>query len=157
MPSKDDALLKRLLAIFKIEAREHIEALASGLVELEKASTEETRAGILDQTFRGAHSLKGAARAVNVTDIEALCQALEGVFAALKREEIAVTPELFDLLHRIVDALGTLLEFIDATAPASTKPPVADLVQSLQIALTGKSSTKPREPAEVSVASMPES
>ncbi len=119
------------------------------------------RAGVLDRTFRGAHSLKGAARAVNVTDIEALCQSLEGVFAALKRNEIVASPELFDLLHRIVDALAQLLEFIDADAPASAKPRVTDLVHSLQSALTGKSSSKTREPAEttaeVSVPSAPES
>jgi two-component system chemotaxis sensor kinase CheA len=161
MPSKDDDLLKRLLAIFKIEAREHVEAIASGLVELEKASTEETRADILDKTFRGAHSLKGAARAVNVTDIEALCQSLESVFAALKRREITSSPELFDLLHRNVDALGKLLEFISAEAPTSEKPRVSDLVRSLQAVLSGKSSTRPREHAEtlteVPVATVPES
>jgi two-component system, chemotaxis family, sensor kinase CheA len=161
MTSKDDDLMKRLLAIFKIEAREHIEAIASGLVGLEKAATEEARAGILDQTFRGAHSLKGAARAVNVTDIEALCQSLEGAFAAMKRNEIVASPELFDLLHRIVDALSELLEFTDTGAPASAKSRVADLVHSLQIALTGNLSTQTpglaKAPREVSVATTLES
>jgi two-component system chemotaxis sensor kinase CheA len=161
MISKDDDLLKRLLATFKVEAREHIEAIASGLVELEKAATEETRAAILDRTFRGAHSLKGAARAVNVTDIETLCQSLESVFAALKRKEIGSSPELFDLLHRLVDALGKLLECLNAQAPVSAKPRVSDLVRSLQAVLTGNSSTRSRElaeiPTEVPVISAPES
>src|SRR5271170_3014304 len=101
MSAPNDALLQRLLAIFKVEAQEHIEAIASGLVDLEKAATEEARAGLLDATFRHAHSLKGAARAVNVIDIEKLCQSLESVFAAFKRGEITPAPELFDLLHRI--------------------------------------------------------
>jgi two-component system chemotaxis sensor kinase CheA len=147
MPSKDEALLKRLLATFKIEAQEHIQGIDSGLVELEKASSEETRAGILDVTFRHAHSLKGAARAVNVTDIEAICQSLEGVFAALKRREIAPSPELFDLLQRNADALGKLLRFIDEPT-ASAKPRVADLTRSLQGVLAAKSPAQPGEPAE---------
>jgi two-component system chemotaxis sensor kinase CheA len=157
MPSKDDALLKRLLATFKVEAQEHIQGIDSGLVELEKASAGEARAGILDATFRHAHSLKGAARAVNVTDIETICQSLEGVFAALKRQEIAPSPELFDLLHRNADALGELLGFLDAEPTASAKPRVADLIRSLQGVLTGKSPTQPREPAEAppTVASSP--
>ena len=146
MPSKDDELLQRLLSIFKIEAQEHIEAIASGLVELENASTPEARAGILDRTFRSAHSLKGAARAVNVTDIESLCQSLEGVFAALKRGEIIPSAEFFDLLHRIVGSLGTLLEFISGGAPASGKPKVSDLIHSLQTVLTGSSPATRREP-----------
>ncbi len=148
MPSKDDALLKRLLATFKVEAQEHIQGMDSGLVALENASAEEARANILDTTFRHAHSLKGAARAVNVTDIETICQSLEGVFAALKRQEIAPSPELFDVLHRNVDALGELLGFIDAEPPASIKPRVADLTRSLQGVLTGKPPAQPREPAE---------
>src|SRR5258708_30065189 len=147
MPSKDDALLKRLLATFKVEAQEHIQGIDSQLVELEKASAEEARAGILDATFRHAHSLKGAARAVNVTDIEAICQSLENVFSALKRREIVFSPELFDLLHRNADALGKLLGFIDAEPTASAKPRVADLIHSLQSVLTGKSPEQPRDPA----------
>jgi two-component system chemotaxis sensor kinase CheA len=148
MPSNDDALLKRLLVTFKVEAQEHIQGIDSGLVELEKASAGEARAGILDATFRHAHSLKGAARAVNVTDIEMICQSLEGVFAALKRQEIAPSPELFDLLHRNADALGSLLGFINAGPTASAKPSVAGLIRSLQGVLTGKAPAQPREPAE---------
>jgi len=149
MPAKDDALLKRLLATFKVEAQEHIEAMASGLVGLEKASSEEEQAAILDTTFRHAHSLKGAARAVSVTDIEALCQSLEGVFAALKRRGIVPSPELFDLLHRIVDALGKSLEFISAGPTAAARPRIADLIHSLQIVLTGKSPMSPAQPARM--------
>ena len=83
-----------------------------------------------------------------MTDIEAICQSLEGVFAALKRQEIAPSPELFDLLHRNADALGGLLGFIDAEPAASEKPRAADLIRSLQSVLAGKSPAQPREPAE---------
>lgn len=136
MPAKDDKLLSRLLATFNIEAREHIQAIASGLIELELVAPAETRAAVLDATFRAAHSLKGAARTVKVTDIETLCQALEGVFAALKREEITASPELFDLLHRVVDALTRLLQSADAESAGVQRPGVADLVRSLQAAVT---------------------
>ena len=132
MPTKDDELLQRLLVIFKVEAHEHVDAIASGLVELEKATADEARA-LLDQTFRAAHSLKGAARAVNVTEVEALCQALESVFAALKSDKIASTPELFDLLHQVVDGLGALLAL---TPSSSGKLNVEILIRSLEASLT---------------------
>ena len=148
MPQEDNNLLKRLRATFKVEAQEHIQAIASGLVELEKASTPETQAGILETIFRSAHSLKGAARTVNETDIAALCQPLESVFAALKRSEIAPTPELFDLLHQVVDALGRLLQFLDPHTPSAPRPPIDGLVHSLQSALKQQPSPKPRQPAE---------
>lgn len=149
MPAQNDELLKRLLATFKVEAQEHIQAIASGLLELEKTSDQETRAGLLDATFRHAHSLKGAARTVNMTDIETLCQSLEGVFACLKRDELAPTPELFDLLHRVVDALGKLLGFLEEGLSVGALPPVADLAHSLQNVVTGKPAAKPPELAGI--------
>jgi two-component system, chemotaxis family, sensor kinase CheA len=147
MPLDNAELLKRLLATFKVEAREHIEALASRLVELENA-TEEARAGILDATFRHAHSLKGAARAVNVADIEAVCQSLENVFATLKRREISFSAGLFDLLHQAVDILGVLLEQIENPSQASAKPRIATLTRSLQNLLARKSDAPAPEPVE---------
>ena len=43
MPTKDDNFLQRLLATFTVEAQEHIQVIASGLVELEQAATAEAR------------------------------------------------------------------------------------------------------------------
>ena len=106
---KDAAFLKRLLATFKTEAAEHIVAISTGLVELEKASSAEVQTGIVEAVFREAHSLKGAARAVNLTPVEAVCQSFEGVLAALKRKEIVPEREILDLLHRTVNLLGELL------------------------------------------------
>jgi two-component system chemotaxis sensor kinase CheA len=129
VPAKNEELLRRLLATFKIEAQEHIQAIASGLLELEHAATAPAQAAVLDVTFRAAHSLKGAARTVNVTDVEMLCQALEGVFASLKRGELALSAELFDRLHRVVDALGQRLPGAGASAASSSD--VTTLIQSL--------------------------
>src|SRR6266567_2488720 len=77
MPGKDEEFLKRLVATFRAEARDYIQAIASGLVELESASPEETKGAVLDAIFRAAHSLKGAARAVDSRDVETVCQSLE--------------------------------------------------------------------------------
>jgi len=51
MPGTDETFLKRLLATFRAEAREHIEAIASGLVDLENASTQETKRSPLMRSF----------------------------------------------------------------------------------------------------------
>ncbi len=60
--------------------------------------------------YREAHSLKGAARSVNMTRIEAVCQAAESVFASLKAGRIGTSTELFDTLHRAADIMGELLQ-----------------------------------------------
>jgi Hpt domain len=52
---------------------EHVTAISSGLVEVERASSPEQQLEIIESVFREAHSLKGAARAVNLVKIEATC------------------------------------------------------------------------------------
>lgn len=107
--SKDDEFLEMLRATFKVEAEEHVQAIARGLLELEKAPGQEARAPIVEAVFRAAHSLKGAARAVDHAAIEALCQSLEDVFASWKRGDSVPSAAALDGLHRMLDELVALL------------------------------------------------
>ncbi len=125
MPKNDEEFLKRLLATFRVEADEHIKAITAGLIDLEKSYPGERRMEMVEIVFREAHSLKGAARAVNLTDIETICQSIESVFASLKRGEIALQPRSFDALHRAVDAAARLL---DSGEPG---PRIAQLIADL--------------------------
>ena len=95
MDQKNSDFVRKLLSTFKIEAAEHIQAISSGLLELEKESSAEKQRIVIEALFREAHSLKGAARAVNQSEIEAVCQSLESVFVALKRQEMLPSPALF--------------------------------------------------------------
>jgi two-component system chemotaxis sensor kinase CheA len=108
MVSKSDEFAKRLLSTFKVEAEEHLKNITSGLIKLEKDPDPQVKAGIIETVFREAHSLKGAARAVNQTDIETICQSLESVFSVMKRGEIHLAPFVFDTLHQAVDILNEL-------------------------------------------------
>jgi len=109
MAKRDDEFLKRLLAAFKIEAEEHIRAIANGLLDLEKTDSPSLRKKLVETMYREAHSLKGAARSVNKSDVESVCQAVESVFSALKKERIEISTELFDTLHHSTDVMTELL------------------------------------------------
>src|SRR3990172_125352 len=100
MANKNDEFLKKLLATFRAEADEHLKAMSSGLLELEKTPAGVRQTELVENIFREAHSLKGAARAVNLTEIESVCHSLESVFAALKGKQLVVSAPLFDLLHQ---------------------------------------------------------
>ncbi len=134
MAKKNDDFLKKLLATFRIEADEHLRTMSSGLLDLEKTPAGERSAEIVERVFREAHSLKGAARAVNLTQIESVCQSMESVFAALKNNQLAGSPPLLDLLQRAIDALGGLLA-ADAGTPDSRQPMIATLIRRLDDAL----------------------
>lgn len=128
---KNDEFMKKLVATFGVEADEHIQAISLGLVELEKTSSPEKQTEITEAIFREAHSLKGAARAVNMTRVEATCQALESVFADLKRKAINLSPSLFNKLHPVVDALHELVS--DPTEPTPVQVSrIAKLIQDLE-------------------------
>ncbi|MFZ2444830.1 MAG: hybrid sensor histidine kinase/response regulator [Syntrophobacteraceae bacterium] len=108
MDRKDEELLKKLLPMFKIEARDHLGIISSGLVEIETGGPEK-HGEIVETIYRESHSLKGAARSVNRSDVVAICQSLENVFSALKRGEITLSSRTMDLLHQTVDFVSDLI------------------------------------------------
>jgi len=148
MKKQDDDFLKKLLSTFKIEAKEHIEALSSGLIELEHASLPEKQAEMVETIFREAHSLKGAARAVNVMGIESICQSMESVFSSLKRREIALSAGMFDVLHHAVDGLETLLLSLNAGTAANEKSATNSMVRQIEDLLKGTKTIKVRDERE---------
>lgn len=130
MSNKEDDFRKRLLAAFQVEAGEHVEAMSSGLLDLEKPPPPEQEAAIVETIYREAHSLKGAARAVDKTDIEAVCQSLEDLFAAMKRQEVSASAGLFDTLHQVVDGIRELLA--SPGAGAALVPRLMQQIDSLK-------------------------
>jgi two-component system, chemotaxis family, sensor kinase CheA len=118
MAFADQGLLNKLLATFRVEAGEHIGVISSGLIELEQTLSPERRAELVETVFREAHSLKGAARAVNLVNVEAVCQSLESTFSGLRPSESIPSPEVFNQLHRTVDTLSQFL--LDVAAQTAT-------------------------------------
>ena len=105
-----DEFLAQLLETFREEAREHLSAIASGLLLLEQNTiTPDVYQETIELVFRETHSLKGAARAVGLRDIETLCQQQESVFSAIRKGIITLNPDSFDLFHSVIKALERLL------------------------------------------------
>lgn len=109
MDAKQDKFMQELLADFKVEAAEHLTLFTNGLLELEKGVAPEVAKQIVEDIFREIHSAKGAARAVNLSEIERVCQSLESALASLKGGRIEVSPALLDTLHDAGDLISTML------------------------------------------------
>jgi two-component system, chemotaxis family, sensor kinase CheA len=137
MRMNEEELLEKLREAFSVEAQERIASLSASLLSLEKGTSGEAKARDLEVAFREAHSLKGAARSVNLGEIETICQAVEGVFAAMKRDEIRVSGGLFDLLHRCVNVIEALLAASETERPDRSDE-IASLVAELQGVQAGK-------------------
>jgi len=113
MSKRDEELRNRLLILFKDEARERVSAITSILLGLESGVAAESRAQLLENAFREAHSLKGAAHAVTLNTIEAICRSLESAFAALKRQEIEWNDNLLVQLQNVAVELSRVLATAD--------------------------------------------
>src|SRR5688572_29699852 len=105
MGTREEEFLQLLRATFKVEAGEHLQTIASGLLALEKVTAPDEQKKHIESVFRAAHSLKGAARAVNFIEVEAICQSLEDLFAIWKRRPSELTPSSLDTAHRSLDAI----------------------------------------------------
>ncbi len=105
MDDRRAQFLARLVETFRVEASEHIEAMTAGLVALERDEGLD-RAAVVERVFRDAHSLKGAARAVNFSRAEVICAELEALFSAAKRDVLALTPVALDAAHAGLVALA---------------------------------------------------
>ncbi|HWB76979.1 MAG TPA: response regulator [Nannocystaceae bacterium] len=94
---------------FRIEARELVEQLAKGVLELERRErSPETIAGLL----RLAHTLKGAARVVKQIEIAELAHAIEDGLAPFREGEAVAQRPVIDALlgqlDRIASAVAAL-------------------------------------------------
>ena len=126
----DEEFLVQLREAFVVEAAGHLQGRTGGLLELEKAPAPPRRAELVETVFREAHSLKGAARAVNRTDIESVCQALESVFSQWKKDA-GVAPGSFDLLNRAIDLVTRLLRMPDVATGAADRTAITNMVRDL--------------------------
>jgi two-component system chemotaxis sensor kinase CheA len=110
----DSDFFKELLTIFKSECEEHIQTMKSGLQDLRQHMDTDKQLEIGEVVHRSAHSLKGAARTIGLSDIEPICQSLENNFGVFMRQKISLPPELFEYFDRSVVLLGNLLASINA-------------------------------------------
>jgi len=141
---KEEELLKKLRAAFKIEASERLASISSSLLNQEKFfELGDDNKECLDIVFREAHSLKGAARAVNYSDIETICQALEDVFSSLKRKDISFSSEMFDVFHSCLELIEALLN--DSEKNHATE--INDMYKTLEQFRFGTDSPTKKQPS----------
>ncbi len=127
MDTKDTALLAKLRGLFGMEAEERLQVITSSLLALEQQPSAQTHTELVETLFREVHTLKGAARAVSLSDIEAISQAVENVCAGLKRKTVTAGPELFDTFHRAMD----LVRQLSAAPEGVTAQQIADVLAAI--------------------------
>jgi two-component system chemotaxis sensor kinase CheA len=104
------------LDAFIHEAQEEITKLNNSLLELE--SDPENR-DAMDQIFRTAHTLKGNFGAMGYEDASALAHAMEDLLDEMRQDDLAVTPEVMDLVFAAVDQVEAIVREIEEDGESS--------------------------------------
>src|SRR5699024_8541583 len=86
---------------FLDESHEHLQAINDNLLSLEKQP--ENRE-IANETFRSAHTLKGIAAPMELTDLASLPHQMQDDREDMRNEELTVTTEVFELTFEAVEA-----------------------------------------------------
>ncbi|RYX82887.1 hybrid sensor histidine kinase/response regulator [bacterium] len=94
-------------ALFSAESEEHLQHLDEGLLHLESFPTDRTT---LEEVFRHAHSLKGAARMLGLSDVESLAHGFEDALGAAAKGRVALSSERVERLLGGLDAMRALVQ-----------------------------------------------
>lgn len=99
---------QRILGYFIEEAKEHLETLEKGILDLPTVVQDSER---INEMFRAAHSVKGGAAMLGYGSIQKTSHRLEDAFKVLKEEkEVKVDQQLESLFLKAYDVLNDLVE-----------------------------------------------
>jgi len=132
----DFAGMEDLLQDFLVEATDLLSGVDNKLVDLEKSPGDQ---GLLNDIFRGFHTIKGGAGFLNATELVTLCHLTENLFDKLRNGELAVTKEIMDVILAATAAVRDMFGHLEG----GVQPPPADagLIASLKAALAGRQRT----------------
>ena len=123
----DTANQQRILGYFIEEAKEHLQTLEQGILQL---STAVRDAETVNEMFRAAHSVKGGAAMLGYTSIQKTAHRLEDSFKILKDNPVDVDHKLETLFLNGYDHLQDLIERLESSADFSDNDAVEILQQA---------------------------
>ena len=123
----DTASQQRILGYFIEEAKEHLQTLEQGILQL-GSSAQDTE--MVNEMFRAAHSVKGGAAMLGYSSIQKTAHRLEDSFKILKENSIPVDQKLESLFLNGYDCLQDLIERLENSAEFKDEDAVGILEQA---------------------------
>lgn len=136
---------EELLQDFLTEATELLSDVDNKLVELERRPADRA---LLNDVFRGFHTIKGGAGFLSATALVELCHRTENLFDKLRVGELTLTPELMDI---IMAATGQVRHMFGALGRAVQPDPAEPgVLSALDAVLSGEAVSAPAALVETS-------
>ncbi len=124
--------MEDLLQDFLVEATDLLSSVDNKLVDLEKTPHDK---GLLNDIFRGFHTIKGGAGFLNAMELVTLCHLTENLFDKLRNGQMKLSNELMDVIMAATASVRDMFGYLER----GVKPPPADaaLLDSLKSAIAG--------------------
>lgn len=122
--------MEDLLQDFLQEATDLLSDVDNKLVDLEKTPDDR---GLLNDIFRGFHTIKGGAGFLSATALVSLCHLTENLFDRLRNGEMQMTMELMDLIMSATKGVRDM--FGDLSQGVQPHPAPDDLLAALRSTL----------------------
>ncbi|HRP65019.1 MAG TPA: chemotaxis protein CheA [Thauera sp.] len=126
----DFAGMEELLQDFLVEAGDLLSGVDNKLVDLERSPDDRN---LLNDIFRGFHTIKGGAGFLSATELVTLCHLTESLFDKLRNAELRVTPERMDVILAATAAVRDM--FVDLERATQPGPADPALIASLRAAI----------------------
>ena len=127
--------MEDLLQDFLQEASDLLSDVDNKLVDLER-NPDDRR--LLNDIFRGFHTIKGGAGFLNATELVTLCHLTENLFDKLRNAEMHLTPELMDTIMAATQGVRNMFgELAQARLP---RPAEHNVIAALRAVLEGRPS-----------------
>lgn len=124
--------MEELLHDFLTEAGELLSDVDNKLVELEKWPEDKS---LLNDIFRGFHTIKGGAGFLNVNELVDLCHRTENLFDKLRTSELTLTPDIMDI---IMAATAVVRDMFGYLSQSQLPPPAeSSLLGALDAVIAG--------------------
>ena len=115
-----------LLAEFIAESRDHLSHVEGQFLEIE-ANGADVDVELVNNVFRGIHSIKGAAGFLGLVTVNKLAHSLENVLGLMRTRELTPNSAMVDVMLRAADALTHLVNNAETSNDANVDAHVARL------------------------------
>jgi two-component system chemotaxis sensor kinase CheA len=124
--------MEDLLQDFLQESSDLLSDVDNKLVDLEKDPGDRR---LLNDIFRGFHTIKGGAGFLNATELVTLCHLTENLFDKLRNAERELTPELMDIIMAATQSVRSM--FGELSQGVQPRPAPDEVIQALRASLEG--------------------
>ncbi|GHU05067.1 hypothetical protein FACS1894158_06780 [Betaproteobacteria bacterium] len=133
--------MEDLLQDFLQESNDLLSDVDNKLVDLEKDPGDRR---LLNDIFRGFHTIKGGAGFLNATELVKLCHLTENLFDKLRNAERELNPELMDTIMAATQSVRSM--FGELSQGVQPRPAPEEVIQALRASLDG-TAVAPAAPA----------